>query len=250
MNNGGSILLILDGDLPSLVVAALAAEARLVASAPTPTRAVTEVLPSEGAPMAWCVGNGAQLEAAAEIAAQYDIRVVARSLESGGGAAVEGTPAERSRSLRLVAAATAAARLGCRRLIWPVQAIGGGVGEGGDVGVGGVGSLDVERVANLLDVATLVGRLVSIETGCEVSVETPFVDLTDQQLVELALDMGLDREQCWWAAGGTHLGERDQNAAMVAEASQVRQRWEGAFARSGWPATPIVRTKAGQRTRA
>lgn len=222
---------------------------------------MTEITASEGTTLAWCVGNDAQIESAAEIAAQYDIRVVAKSLDSGGGAALEGSPAERSRSLRLVAAATAAARLGCHRLVWPVQAIGRGLGEVGEVRAGevrgregawggGGDSLDVERVANLLDVATLVGRLVSIETGCEVSVETPFVDLTDQQLVELALDMGLDREQCWWAAGRAHLWADDAHAALAAEAWHARQRWEGAFARSGWPAAPIIRTQTGRQTRA
>ena len=89
----------------------------------------------------------------------------------------------------LLRATFLAARLGCRRVLWPASgAVGGG--------------LDLDRIAAISDSALLVGRLVGLRSAWHgvpgIRVETPFVDLTDRQMADLIEDMALPLEACWW----------------------------------------------------
>ncbi|MCA9300420.1 MAG: hypothetical protein KDA28_15220, partial [Phycisphaerales bacterium] len=72
------------------------------------------------------------------------------------------------------------------RLIWPVQ-------------VGGEAPDDVEvaAVADAVERASAVSRLLALD-GLDVRIETPFVDLSDRQLCELALDLDLAVTGLWW----------------------------------------------------
>lgn len=94
----------------------------------------------------------------------------------------------------LTEAAYLAARSGIKRVIWPVR----------------VASDSIDRVAEIgsaIDRALLISRLVTLdsttETAPEVVIETPFVDLTDNQVQDLARDMAVPIDTCWWAQGKT-----------------------------------------------
>ena len=59
----------------------------------------------------------------------------------------------------------------------------------------------------------------------ELRIETPLIDLTDRQLGELALDMGVPVELCWWwgpGKAGDHLPGR------------LYRRWTTALREPGW----------------
>jgi hypothetical protein len=128
----------------------------------------------------------------------------------GAGAGVTpsdgGTPGA-ARTATLIEAGTLALANGCRRVIWPVQ-------DGGETPDD---LASVESIGRELDRALLAGRLVSLEAPeaglPEVRFETPFVDLSDRQLAELADDLAVPVETCrWWGAG-------------VGPAAAERARW-------------------------
>jgi len=122
---------------------------------------------------------------------------------------------------RLLDCASLAASAGCGRLVWPVHPIGGEPEAEG-----------VTRAARAIDVATLVGRLVTVELGREFVVETPLVDLVDEQVAELAGDLGVDVGLAWWSQtlGGAEGGTGPQEAA---EARTAASRWRRAFEAAG-----------------
>ena len=115
-------------------------------------------------------------------------------------------PGERENHLLLQAGATAL-RHACPTIVWPVVPQGPAPDS----------PAPVEAIANIVNRATLMSRLVSLDAGQagipEVRVETPFVDLSDAQLADLACDVGARFEDCWWWAD-------DSGAASV-----ERARW-------------------------
>ncbi|MCL4742153.1 MAG: hypothetical protein KJZ54_08115 [Phycisphaerales bacterium] len=127
----------------------------------------------------------------------------------------------------LLQAAYLALALGCGRVVWPVQFTQASPG----------GDCDLEREAIAVDRALLVSRLATLDAGScglpEVRIETPLLGMTDHQIAEMALDLGVPVECCeWWDAG------------RRAE----RERWTSALSAAGWipsePAPPAV-TRAG-----
>jgi len=60
------------------------------------------------------------------------------------------------------------------------------------------GSLPVDEIAREVDRAELVSRLAALDTGRPCSIVTPVVDLTERQVLDLAGDMGVPDEMCWW----------------------------------------------------
>lgn len=130
----------------------------------------------------------------------------------GGGAA---------QSMALMTAAQQAAELGIRRVVWAVQ-----------FGLIGAGP-DLDRIASTIDRCLLVSRLISLDLWDtpsppvpEVRVETPLVDLSDGQLVDLALDLGAPVGHVWWM-------NRHSEAA-----SAERKRWDPVLTSLGWAAQP------------
>lgn len=113
----------------------------------------------------------------------------------------------------LVHAALAAAGAGIPSVIWPVHA-----GPGPEP--------DLDRLAQAVDRALLVSRLVAIDSpehGCpNIRVEAPYADMADRQLVDLALDLDAPVETCWWWNG--------QGGSAAAE----RQRWLTLLESRGW----------------
>lgn len=92
----------------------------------------------------------------------------------------------------LLDACSIAMSRGIRKVVWGVQI------DGEDHG----GTERIERIARALDRAILVGRLATLDApssgAVEVVVETPLADLTDQQVVDLALDLSVAHDSCWW----------------------------------------------------
>lgn len=106
----------------------------------------------------------------------------------------------------LTTAAYQAIELGLRRVIWPLR-----IPEDHPDRINHIGTA--------LDRAMLISRLVSLdaaaETSPEVQIETPFIDLTDIQILDLARDMALPLETCWWA-----------QAQSIPSAQHRAQRWQ------------------------
>lgn len=106
----------------------------------------------------------------------------------------------------LLAAIPLALEAGCNSVLFPVRPDGVGDGAG----------LDVAAVAREVDRAALVTRLAALDHAEPCEIVTPMVDLTDRQVLDLAYDMGVSTEMCWWS------GVSDDAAADAA-----RGRWSG-----------------------
>lgn len=120
----------------------------------------------------------------------------------------------------LLAAAAEAARRGIPRVIWPVH-LGGAADRG---------AVDLHAVADACDRALLVGQLMQIDLrgGREVRIETPYVDFTDLQMAELALDLDVPRPVGMGAAWCELGGEGGCGGGCVR-----CRRWEAAFLAAG-----------------
>ena len=113
----------------------------------------------------------------------------------------------------LLAAAAAATRLGCSKIVWPHQV-------GPDAGLVGEA---VER-ANMITALVELGR-----RRCDgVAIDLPVVDLTDQQLADLAEDGGAPMQAFWPCEEGDRL---------PCGACGGCRRWRNAFDLAGttWP---------------
>lgn len=212
MARSSATLVLLDGDLPSLVAAAMCQEGRLVdefSRAETGREgAGSGGIGSGGAGevLAWIVGTGGRERAAREHAAHYGIRVVAQSEGAGVGPLGAGDPS--ATSLLVLGCATDAARSGCGSLVWPVQCAVPGTSDG----------VSVDGIAGAIDRATLLSRVVSLDLGVDFEIRTPFVDLSDRQIADLALDMGIDPSMCWWASDPAGAAEKSRWERALREA--------------------------------
>ena len=190
-------LVISNGDLPGLVAA-------MIASEDTVRRDTVHA----GHPVVWA-GTAQGAKAAERQASSLGLRTIRRK---PGVSAPSGSPDESLRTGEganrlLMDAATAALSLRCPLVVWPVLPAGPASAE----------PALVELIAAAVSRATLVSRLVSLDAPMvglpEIRIETPFVDLTDQQLADLACDLGVRFEECWWWS-------IDSSAA-----SEERARW-------------------------
>jgi len=119
----------------------------------------------------------------------------------GGASCSEQSPA-------LLTAARIAACAGKRRLVWSVQYPYIGTEP------------DLDTIATTTDRALLVSRLASLDLWDdpasqvpEVRVETPLIDLSDEQIADFAADLGVPWNTLWW---------RDASGAC---ARANRERW-------------------------
>ena len=143
----------------------------------------------------------------------------------------------------LVKAAASAVRMGCRRLVWPVA-----VPASCDrqLGVSDT-SLDadpesdhmpnpieeraiLDGIGAAMDRALLVGRLISLDASelqqPDLQILTPYIDLSADQIADLALDLDAPIDACWW--GGEH-------ASLNHTAAETTARWWTARLESfGW----------------
>ncbi len=120
-------------------------------------------------------------------------------------------------SLALLTIAQQAAVMGLRRVVWAVQFPLLGAEP------------DLDRIAATVDRCLLISRLVSLDLWDhpnpavpEVRIETPLVDLSDPQIADLALDLGVPISAAWWIDG-------------VGDPAQAEQRrWLPLLAELGW----------------
>lgn len=157
------VVILADAGLPAWVAMALEAERAAATAAGSPV--VADVQDSPAA--------SARVE---QRAAEYGAAVVhlptRRTDDLGLGLAS---------SVALLRGAAVAAELGCSRVVWPIAL--GPVLAAPDA---------AERVGREADRALLAARLAGLDAaGPGLTMETPFVDLEDEQVAELALDLGL-----------------------------------------------------------
>ena len=113
-------------------------------------------------------------------------------------------------SRMLLDAAEQARRCGCTRIIWPVHA---GAAIDSE-------SIEVDRAALSIDRALLVEQLTNLDaptSAARISIETPYVDLSDRQLAELAADVSVPLKTLWWWGRS---GD---------EAQRAHERWDALF---------------------
>jgi len=210
-----SPLIICDGGVESVLAAAHAAEAY---SAAGPDEAATPVL--------WCVPPRRVPEtAAAEATERLAKRLALRTVQAPAPRAIKanGKPAPEAETLLLVRACTLAGELGLRRVVWPVR------------------RSELDESARAFDRAVLVSRLASMDAEAsglpEIVAETPFVDLTDEQVGELVEDIRAPIEACWWTNGA---------AATTDEGLAERRRWGRLIGETGFHARAASHAGAGQ----
>ncbi len=92
----------------------------------------------------------------------------------------------------LLSAAIEAASLGLSRVLWPIHA-------------GAAREVSVDTLADICDRALLIGQLVGLdvvrasgEQQVGLRIETPYADLIDAMLMDLALDMDVPLSAAWW----------------------------------------------------
>lgn len=186
-------LIIGDGSLGSLVLCALAGEASRLR--PSDQRSLLY-------PAMWTRGRDhedvlpAVDRATQAHASLYNLDLVTDragypSGDDGVGMDTETGAGTHETRLLLDACSIAMGR-GIRKVVWGVQI------DGDE----GMGTERIDRIALVLDRAILVGRLATLDApgsgAVEVVVETPLADLTDQQVVDLALDLSVAHDTCWW----------------------------------------------------
>lgn len=190
----GPTLVISDGDLPSLLACAAVHESGRAQTGPT-SSAIWVSVP----------GDSAQAAAARRQAELYGFCVL--ELTASSSDALGGVEALSSTLLRAAALASAE---GLRCVIWPRNA-----GE----------RLELPAARHAIERAELVSRLASLEAEVlgrpAIEVRALYADLTDTQIADLALDMDLPIQTCWWWDGS------------APDAPTCRQRWGTALSAAG-----------------
>jgi hypothetical protein len=118
-------------------------------------------------------------------------------------------------SALLLAATRLAGRLGCDAVLFPVRA----------ADLDPEGRVLLDTVAREVDRAALVARLGGLDSGAPCSVVTPLIDFDDEQLIDLARELSVPTETCWWPGIPGYL--------LAAEAAE---RWGAVRAMPAGPA--------------
>ena len=117
----------------------------------------------------------------------------------------------------LLHAVAAAGQTGCRRIVWPI-----------------VAGTEYEAIAPLVDRAESIAALARIgPMPVDLTIDLPFVDLTDHQIVDLLDESGAPWDRFWPCERG--------GDAPCGTCSECR-RWRGAFQHVGlpWPWEPAA----------
>lgn len=171
-----SILVIHDGSLPALAACLMAPE----------LEAVVAWAPASGSSLR---GVGAEEHAQRAMVHQQAELLGFRAVVTAPAVpAAPNTPKGIEQTMSLLAAVSSAVELGCSRVVWPVTA-----GE------------DFEQLAEAAERAALVNRLCWLDADQPsrerapraVRLDTPFLDLTGQQVLDIARDLGAPLQICW-----------------------------------------------------
>lgn len=220
MNQSPRTVIVSDGGLASLVACAVAKETAALDGRST---AGISVLPMPG-----LENVSSSLRAIQEKAARIQAEVFGFELWDPLSPSAHGPlgsiQLREQETLCLLAAAQLAARKECDVVVWPVQCC-GPLGNREDEG------LDLNWIARAADKSVLVSRLVAVDADAHrkpgIRIDTPYLDVTDHQLADLAAEMELPMRACWWWS----ISRREGDLA-VAE----RERWLRALAFVGWTA--------------
>lgn len=189
-----------DGSLAGLVALAIEAE-----------RAQSALVVLAGDPLGSVTAEDAHAaRAAVHSQAQiYQCKVIEGDYLLGGAASAAQSPV-------LLTAARIAVCARKRRLVWGVQYPYIGTEP------------DLDTIATTTDRALLISRLTSLDLWDdpeaqvpEIRIETPLIDLSDEQIADMASDLGVPWTTVWWLGAS---GER---------ARQARERWEPVCERFG-----------------
>lgn len=229
MDRSERTLIIGDGGLASLLACAVAREAAVLTGLANPGVLWSGPARPEEAPQ--------RSEAAERQAAAYGLQLVVHtapnSLFGASPAPFTGLWDDRL----LIEVASAAIEHGCDKVIWPVHH--GGPGDSAGLGH------DLDAISAAVDRALLITRLVGIDAGQHARpafrVETPYVDFTDRQLADLALDLDVPVETCWWWR--REFLARDPQVAAAPSAALDRdwaqwRRWWPVLKSVGWTPEP------------
>ena len=153
-------------------------------------------------------------------------------------------------SALLLAACHLALARGLTRVVWPIH-----IGD-----VGALGGADqpppLDLIADACDRSMLAAQLASVDAGrasMGVTIELPYVDFTDKQMIEVALDLGVPMSACWWCqregAKGSASGGAGGAEATPCGQCEACARWQRALtaASPGTTMTQIVTRPASQR---
>lgn len=216
-------LVIANGGFLSLLALAMAREA-VTAAGGTGERPIA-YLPALCGPTA-----GLKRAAAVRQADLFDAELVEAPVPSQAASAVG-----EAQTRLLLAAAYAATSRNAAMVLWPVRA---GVAD----------DVDVTQASQAVDRALLLTRLVAIDADEHhqpgIRIETPFVDLSDRQVADLALDLDLPVRECWWWRDAyierlNRMGPEHSRAdagvrPAEAEAWDEFRRWMLALRTAGW----------------
>ena len=214
-----SAIILTDGSLPALVAAAIEAERALAGNGENSGGGGAGLMPWPSCAELATV----QCATAASLARFFRFELLDTPRLCAEG--FEGFAASTAlrETLALLAGVEAARKIGCSRVIWPVQY---------HTDEDSVPS-QLDRIAAAIDRALLVSRLGLLDgsqTGTEITIETPLVDLTDRQLADLAVDLDAPAYLCWW---WRRLGEPEAEVAAETE----RRRWLERLREAGWVQT-------------
>lgn len=223
MTHPGKVLVLADGGLAGLLAIAAAREAvaafhAMPRGAGDEPRPMVMFLPRDAAQT--------DLRAAAvrRQAARYDLELVAAPMGVGG--LMGGGETGLADSIALSLAAGLATAAGVPEVVWP--AFFGRAAEPDHV--------DLDALARACDRAVLATRMAALDAHehrvPSIRIKTPYADLSARQLAELALDLNVPIESCWWW-GGANLAGGMESAATSA-AIRERHEWTAVLASMGW----------------
>lgn len=155
-----------------------------------------------GGPVAWIDPRATAPGSAAALRASAVCQMVA-VVQGRPAMSIEATTALPGfgDSAVLLAAGIEAIRRGLNRVVWPVHI-------GGPWAASNLPVANLEAIADVFDRALLAARLLSVDARppahpAELRIETPFVDLGDASLLDLAADMDAPLKDAWWCRAGT-----------------------------------------------
>jgi hypothetical protein len=206
------VLVMVDGDLASVVAAANAKEAALAG--------VTAGKDTPG-PVLWPAhdpGDETRRAACRRLASTLGLTLIERRSRSVGPEEGGWTSPTRI----LLDACTDAAAAGRSEVIWPVQ-----------FPVTAAAARELDAISQAVDRALLVTRLMALDaaehTTPSLHVEVPMVDLTDAQVADLAVDLAAPAVCCWWWDATTQ------------DALAARERWLPVLRSAGLSVESVVR---------
>jgi hypothetical protein len=202
MRFGHMTAILSDGSLASLVACAMLQESLTASDAAPDSGGLVIAVPEGDA-------TSTRADAARLQAQAYGLPFAELAADEPSSAKTRGE----SQTRLLLAAVYAAARARCESILWPIVA-------------STPAGIDLDAVAAGADRALLVARLVALDAKDHglpgLTITVPFIDLTDHQIADLAVDMAVPIETCWW------------NRFAGPSAAEERKRWTAALRSVGW----------------